>query len=165
MLTPIYKIALIIPLILSCSFSKNTLPNKPNTSITKPMDIESLERELHQLVNQERKKAGLPLLVFDQQVQLVARAHSRDMAKRDFFSHINPDKENPFDRMKKAGIVFRAAAENIAYASTIKEIHEGLMNSPKHKANILNPKLGKMGIGIAASKYGLMTTQLFKNPE
>ena len=165
MLSHIFKIAFIIPVILSCSFSKNTLPAKANTSITKPADIESLEQELHQLVNRERKKAGLAPLVYDEQVQLVARAHSRDMARRDFFSHVNPDKENPFDRMKKAGIIFRAAAENIAYASTIKEIHEGLMNSPKHKANILNPKLGRMGIGIVASKYGLMTTQLFKNLE
>ncbi len=85
------------------------------------------------------------------------------MATRDFFSHKNKQGQTPFDRMRQAGITFITAAENIAYAPEVLEIHKNLMNSPGHRANILNPKYNKIGIGIVAFKHGLMTTQLFTN--
>ena len=115
------------------------------------------------LVNKERKKAGLKLFNLDSLMSDVSRRQSSDMAVRDFFAHKNRKGQSPFDRMKQAGIIFQAAAENIAYASDVTEIHKNLMNSPGHRANIMNPKFSKIGIGIVPFKYGLMTTQLFMN--
>mgnify|MGYP003575885971 CR=1 FL=1 len=125
--------------------------------------LRDLERQLLNLVNKERRKRGLSLFSADPQVQGVARKHSADMANRDFFSHYNPDGKDPFDRMKSDGLTFRAAAENIAYAQTLEEIHTSLMNSPGHRKNILNPKFGRLGIGIVHCRYGLMVTELFRD--
>lgn len=131
----------------------------------KSKNLKELEYELFHLVNKERKKANLKQFTMNNTLQKVARAHSKDMEKRDFFSHTNPDGESPFDRMKKAGLTYMKAAENIAYNSSVKEIHRSLMNSPGHRKNIMNPQLGSIGIGIVNSKYGLMATQVFKNPD
>lgn len=128
-------------------------------------NLKELEFELLDLVNKERKSAGLKLFIMDASLQRVARSHSSDMEKRNFFSHTNPDGESPFDRMKKAGINYMKAAENVAYNSSVKEIHKSLMDSPGHRKNLLNPQLGMIGIGIVNSKYGIMVTQLFKNSD
>lgn len=154
-------LALLCTLLLqaSCSISK------PSSSYKKPLEnVRSLEYQLLDLVNKERKRAGLSLYVMDHTLQNIARAHSADMEKRNFFDHKNPDGENPFDRMTKAGVEYMKAAENVAYNASVLEIHRSLMNSPGHRKNIMNPALGKIGIGIVPSKYGLMATQVFKNP-
>jgi uncharacterized protein YkwD len=66
--------------------------------------------------------------------------------------------------MKKGKIVFLTAGENIALAQTLSVAHTGLMNSPGHRANILNPAYGRLGIGILdGGIYGLMITQNFRN--
>jgi uncharacterized protein YkwD len=66
--------------------------------------------------------------------------------------------------MKKGKIIFLTAGENIALAQTLAVAHTGLMNSPGHRANILNPAYGRLGIGILdGGIYGLMITQNFRN--
>jgi uncharacterized membrane protein required for colicin V production len=80
------------------------------------------------LVNQEREKAGLPPLQADTALRDVARAHSLEMFEQSYFAHISPITGSPFDRMKKAGIRYLAAGENLAYAPTVQVAHEGLMN-------------------------------------
>jgi uncharacterized protein YkwD len=100
----------------------------------------------------------------DPEIQVVARKHSADMFARGYFSHINPNGEDPFDRMRKGGIRFLAAGENLALAQTLTIAHNGLMNSPGHRANILQPAFGRLGIGILNSGiHGLMITQNFRN--
>jgi uncharacterized protein YkwD len=123
-----------------------------------------LEAQMLVLVNQERTKRGISPVKADPQMTMVARAHSRDMFARGYFSHYTPEKKDPFDRMKKAGIKFLTAGENLALGRTLKICHEGLMNSPGHKANILNPAYGRLGIGIMdGGIYGLMISQEFRN--
>lgn len=123
-----------------------------------------LEMQMLELVNQERTKRGIPALKFDPELMRVARMHSDDMFKRGYFSHYTPQREDPFDRMKAAGIKFQTAGENLALGRTLKICHEGLMNSPGHKANILNPSFGRLGIGILdGGIYGLMISQEFRN--
>lgn len=139
--------------------------------VTKPVNVKSetslksLEYQLLDLVNKERKKAGLRLYVMDADLQIVARKHSADMVKRNYFSHTNLKGESPFDRLKNAKIKYTKAAENLAEHISVQEIHKSLMNSPGHRKNIMNPQLGKLGIGIVNSKNGLMATQVFKNPD
>jgi uncharacterized protein YkwD len=123
-----------------------------------------LEVKMLDLVNEERKKARLSPLVADEQLRQLARAHSNDMLARGYFSHITPDGQDPFDRMRKAGIHFNTAGENLAFAATLAIAHRGLMESPGHRANILRPSFGKIGIGILdGGRYGLMISQEFKN--
>lgn len=123
-----------------------------------------LEADMLVLVNQERAKSGLAPVVADPELTLVARAHSMDMFARGYFSHYTPEKKDPFDRMRKAGIKFKAAGENLALGRTLKICHEGLMNSPGHRANILNGDYGRLGIGIIdGGIYGLMISQEFRN--
>ena len=94
----------------------------------------------------------------------VARTHSADMFARGYFAHVNPDGKNPFQRMKEANVIFTAAGENLALSQTVKMAHTNLMNSPGHKANILNPAFGRLGIGILDGGYhGLMISQEFRN--
>lgn len=123
-----------------------------------------LEQQMLQLVNTERKKKGLKSLVADEQLQKVARAHSSDMLKRGYFSHMTPEGKDPFYRMKTAGINYKKAGENLAYASTLAKAHRGLMNSPSHRAAILNKSFERVGIGIVdGGKSGLVISQEFKD--
>ncbi|HVE81115.1 MAG TPA: CvpA family protein [Candidatus Dormibacteraeota bacterium] len=123
---------------------------------------EAAEREMLHMVNRERLGRGLPALKVNETAKGVARAHSRDMFARGYFSHVNPDGLDPFDRMKNGGVTFQAAGENLALAPTLELAHRGLMDSPGHKANILSPDFGKVGIGIIdGGPRGLMITQNF----
>ena len=123
-----------------------------------------LEAQMLELVNEERRAAGLKPLAPDPEMTEVARAHSTDMFARGYFAHVSPDGLNPFDRMTRAGVTFRAAGENLALAPTVKIAHTGLMNSPGHRANILQPSFGRLGIGIMDGGYrGIMVSQEFRN--
>lgn len=129
-----------------------------------PKERPDLEAKMLDLVNEERLKAGLRSLKLDPQLLPVARAHSADMLAKGYFSHINPEGKSPFDRMKKAGVRFMTAGENLAVGQTLLICHRGLMNSSGHRANILNSAFGRVGIGILdAGIYGLMITQDFRN--
>jgi|SRR5687768_12295973 uncharacterized protein YkwD len=123
-----------------------------------------LEMKMLEMVNKERVKEGLTPLKADPEMSRVARAHSRDMFVRGYFAHNNPDGKTPFDRMRAAGVKFNAAGENLALAQTLEIAHTNLMNSPGHRANILHPSFGRLGIGILdGGFYGLMVSQEFRD--
>ncbi len=123
-----------------------------------------LEAQMLELVNQERAKAGLAPLAHDPALVEVARSHSVDMFARGYFAHESPEGESPFDRFNRAGITYRTAGENLALAPTLSLAHTGLMNSPGHRANILSPEFGRVGIGIIdGGLRGLMVTQEFRD--
>ncbi len=137
--------------------------NLPYTK-KKPEIRPDLEAKMLLLLNEERIKNNLPPLVADEELIYVARAHSKDMFARGYFSHYTPEGKDPFDRMKQAGVKYRAAGENLALAQTLHIAHTGLMNSPGHRANILNVHFGRVGIGIQdGGIYGLMISQEFRN--
>jgi uncharacterized protein YkwD len=136
------------------------LPFKDNH----PAVREDLETKMLQLVNEERAKQGLSPLAADPELTEVARAHSRDMFARGYFAHITPEGKSPFDRMNEANVKYTTAGENLALAHSLSIAHNGLMNSPGHRANILNPQFGRVGIGILdGGFYGLMVSQEFRN--
>lgn len=123
---------------------------------------EEAERQILDLINQERKVRGLPPLTMRQDARLVARSHSQDMFARGYFSHQTPDNKSPFDRMRAANVSFLVAGENLALAPTVDLAHSGLMNSPGHKANILSKNYRQVGVGVIdGGRYGLMVTQNF----
>jgi len=123
-----------------------------------------LEIKMLEMINKERVKEGLTPLKADPEMTRVARAHSRDKFVRGYFAHDNPDGKTPFDRMRTAGVQFNTAGENLALAQTLEIAHTNLMNSPGHRANILHPSFGRLGIGILdGGFYGLMVSQEFRD--
>lgn len=123
-----------------------------------------LEAQMLVLVNQARAAHGLKPLSADAQATEVARAHSRDMLASGYFSHVSPQGQTPFDRLRQAGVRYRTAGENLALAPNVVRAHEGLMDSPGHRANILRPAFGRLGIGIVdGGRHGLMVTQKFRD--
>jgi uncharacterized protein YkwD len=136
------------------------LPFKDNSPAVRP----DLEAQMLALVNQERIQRGLRPLQPDPEMTAVARAHSRDMFARGYFAHFTPEGRSPFDRMNAAHVQYQTAGENLALAHSLSIAHNGLMNSPGHRANILNPAFGRLGIGILdGGFYGLMVSQEFRN--
>ena len=133
-------------------------------TVAQPPPAPELEAQMLQLVNQERAHAGLAPLAPDPELREVARRHSVDMFARGYFSHVTPEGRSPFDRMDAAGVTYRTAGENLALAPTLSLAHTGLMNSPGHRANILHPDFGRVGIGIVdGGLRGLMVTQNFRD--
>jgi uncharacterized protein YkwD/uncharacterized membrane protein required for colicin V production len=120
------------------------------------------ESRMLELLNAERTARGLQPLRPDETIRDVARGHSRDMFERGYFAHVDPDGDTPFERMREGGVRFRAAGENLALAPTVEVAHNGLMNSPGHRENILNPAYGRVGIGVLdGGLHGKMFTQNF----
>ena len=137
-----------------------TLPFKVDHSRPRP----DLEKQMLDLVNQERQAAGLNPLAPDPELTEVARRHSADMFARGYFAHDTPEGKSPFDRMHDAGVRFLTAGENLALGPTIPVAHTGLMNSPGHRANLLRPQFGRVGIGVMdGGMRGLMVSQEFRN--
>ena len=120
------------------------------------------ETQMLTLVNRARAENGLEPVAVDPTIRDVARAYSTTMFQQGFFAHIDQNGATPFDRMRAGGATFRAAGENLALAPTVQIAHDGLMNSPGHRANILNPRYRRIGIGVAdGGMHGKMFTQNF----
>ncbi len=118
------------------------------------------EAEVVRLVNVERAKQGLAPLKQDWQLSRVARYKSQDMRDLGYFSHISPTYGSPFDMMRSFDISYRTAGENIAKGySSPEAVVKGWMNSPGHRANILNSSYTHIGVGYVAS--GNYWTQMF----
>ncbi|MBQ1742833.1 MAG: SafA/ExsA family spore coat assembly protein [Oscillospiraceae bacterium] len=114
--------------------------------------VRAYEQEVIRLVNVERAKAGLKALTEDWELSRVARYKSQDMHDLRYFSHTSPTYGSPFDMMKAFGIRYRTAGENIAMGyRTPAAVVQGWMNSPGHRANILNASYTKIGVGYVAS--------------
>lgn len=140
----------------------NTQNNSQNNSQNNTSNISSDEQEVLNLINQERRNAGLGELKFDPELQKVARIKAQDMVNNNYFSHTSPTYGSPFDMMKKFGISYKTAGENIAGNSTNKAAVQAWMGSPGHKANILNSSYNYTGIGVVSSpKYGKVYVQMF----
>jgi uncharacterized YkwD family protein len=137
-------------------------PGTTPTATTPAAGLTAAEQQMLDLVNAERAKAGLTPLKADPQLTKLARMKSQDMINRNYFSHQSPTYGSPFDMMKTYGVTYRTAGENIAGNHSVQAAHTALMNSPGHRANILNPNFTHIGIGIQqGGNYGMMFTQMF----
>ena len=120
------------------------------------------ENQMLNYINQERQKEGLPSFKMAPQLVELARMKSQDMITNKYFSHNSPTFGSPFDMMKKFGISYGTAGENLAGHYSVLGAHQALMNSAGHKKNILNPSFTHIGLGIVkGGQYGMMFTQLF----
>jgi uncharacterized membrane protein required for colicin V production len=123
------------------------------------------ERQMFDLLNEERTSVGLRALIWDDRLLPVARQHSEEMFQLKYFAHQSPVSGTPFDRLRAAGITYSRAGENLAYAQSVSVAHRGLMQSPGHRENILRPEFTHIAIGVvSAGPYGRMFTQMFVTP-
>ncbi|MFY2307252.1 hypothetical protein D0439_12010 [Lysinibacillus fusiformis] len=143
--------------------SQNEKPATPPTSSTPSTttsDVNAFEQEVVKLTNAERAKAGLSPLQTDDKLMAAAREKSQDMQSNNYFSHTSPTFGSPFDRMKALGIAYKSAGENIAQGQrSPQEVVQAWMDSPGHRANILNGKFTHIGVGYV--KSGNYWTQQF----
>ena len=124
----------------------------------------ALESEQFQFLNADRVANGLSALTCHTGVGQVARAHSQDMSDRNYFDHVNPEGEQPWDRLERGGVSgWSSVGENIAYGyPTAEEVQEGWMGSPGHRANILDGGFTHVGIGAVTDPSGqIYWTQVF----
>lgn len=112
------------------------------------------------LHNKARRNHDLRPFCIHRKLQKAARSHSRDMIRRDYFSHITKGKnESPCERILRFGYRYRYCAENIGYNSTPEKMFRAWMQSSGHRSNILGRKYREIGIGAQTGDYdGLRTT-------
>lgn len=112
------------------------------------MQNAQFEREVLKLTNDFRQKNGLKPLVIDQNLEKAADQHTQDMAKQDFFSHTGKNGSSPSNRAKNSGYESTFVGENIAAGyRTPKQVVDGWIASPGHRANMLNTNYNEIGIG------------------
>ena len=115
------------------------------------------------LVNQERTSRGLRPLKSNRRLAKAAGSHAQDMCARGYFSHDSANGASFVDRIRKAGYVparaFPSLGEDLAWGSgslgTPREIVQSWMESPGHRANILNRKFREGGMGVAFGDVGV----------
>ena len=139
------------------------------TSVESPVqapsvDHNSKEQQMINLINQARSNAGLPALQVSSDLTKAARAKSKDMVNKNYFSHTSPTCGSLTSMLQHFGISYSAAGENLAMntSGSVSAAHESLMNSSGHRSNILEPRFSHMGVGIQVKSDGsYYYTQLF----
>lgn len=130
-----------------------TLSNEESSSATDGM---SFAEEVLYYCNIEREKAGVSPLALDDTLCSAANVRAGEITSS--FSHTRPDGRSCFTAMDEAGYFYSYAGENIAWGyPTAKDVVEGWMNSPGHRANILSSNFNRIGIG----KSGTYWVQMF----
>ncbi|MFD7707563.1 CAP domain-containing protein [Streptomyces sp. NPDC059785] len=140
----------------------STATKAPKTTPSVSISAETAaEAEVLKLVNEERAKVGCSPVAANSALASLAAAFSEDMAARDFFDHTDPDGASPWDRAAAAGIT-GLGGENIARGqATAAAVMEAWMNSPGHRANILNCDFKTLGVGAHFGSGGPWWTQDF----
>ncbi|MGW7253577.1 sigma-70 family RNA polymerase sigma factor [Streptomyces sp. NPDC054834] len=136
----------------------------PRPSSTPPTQVASsgTVAQVVTLVNKERSAAGCGPLTEDPQLEDAAQRHSDDMAARNFFDHTNPDGADPGQRITASGYRWSTYGENIAQGQqTPQAVMDSWMNSPGHRANILNCSFKDIGVGVHKGSGGPWWTQDF----
>ena len=124
------------------------------------------------LINAERAQAGVGPLRVDATLNAIAQARSQDMIAHHYFSHHMPGGGMVFDILDRDHVSYEMAGENIALnnyinfypmARTVRQTNTDLMNSPDHRANLLEPKYTEIGLGMAFEKSSgkLIVTEVF----
>ncbi|MGQ3478479.1 CAP domain-containing protein [Paenibacillus sp. TY11] len=103
--------------------------------------------EVVKLVNNERSQKGLKPLTSNAKLTEVALVKAKDMSTNNYFSHTSPTYGSPFDMMKKFGVTYTYAGENIAMGQkTPQEVMKAWMNSQGHRENILKTEFTQIGV-------------------
>jgi uncharacterized protein YkwD len=146
---------------LYCGISPPDRSPPVPVEMARPQDPVQAEEEMLGLINGERTARGLSPLRLDRQLTAVARSHSAEMAATGVVGHLSPRTGNAADRVKKMGLNPLLVAENVGRAYSAGQAHRGFMGSPGHRANVLEPRVTAVGIGIVAGREENGTVPLF----
>lgn len=139
--------------------SNNNSSSNSNSTITA---MTTDEKEVFDLINNQRTQNGLSALKLDTETLRVARIKAQDMVENNYFSHNSPTYGSPFQMLNSFKISYKTAGENIAGNSSNSSTVTAWMNSSGHRANILNSSFNYTGIGVVkSSKYGKVYVQMF----
>ncbi len=117
-------------------------------------DLAAVRKEMFERVNAVRAAAGLEPLVADPHLATAAQKHADDMLARRYYNHLTPEGLTPRDRIEDAGLFSSLVAENIAEGEfSVAEVMDGWMKSEEHRANILNPRVTALGVGVAVGRF------------
>ena len=129
--------------------------------VAPPASARDEVRAFTELVNEHRKKVGCRPLTWVSAVAVVAQRHSEEMAALGFFSHTNLQGETPFARLRKAGIQYTMAAENIAEGQrTAEQVLASWLSSRGHRRNIEDCSFRQHGIGMEQNRWTHMFVTL-----
>ena len=122
-----------------------------------------------ELTNSDRLEAKLPKLKTNSLLAEAAQLKAEDMARRGYFSHVDPDGREPWYWFNQIGYRYSSAGENLAVNFfDSSEVEKAWMNSPAHRENILKRQFTEMGVGVAAGYYEgyntLFIVQFFGHP-
>jgi hypothetical protein len=106
------------------------------------------QQALLDLTNRARADQGLQPLHWDPALAAAAQAHAQKMVNQHALSHQFPGEPDLQTRTAQAGAHFREVAENVAMGGGAEGVQKEWMNSPPHRANILDPRLTNIGIGV-----------------
>ncbi|MBA3391208.1 MAG: CAP domain-containing protein [Deltaproteobacteria bacterium] len=143
--------------------SLTVTPSLEDAPVADPLEA---EKRLLALVNRDRGAAGLHALLWDAKVADVARAHSSEMRRTKVVAHISPTTGSAADRVRVAKLKTALVLENVARAYGLGEAHNGLMNSPGHRANLMSTAATHIGIGVifgddVSGRREIFITQVF----
>lgn len=124
---------------------------------------------LVQMLNEDRETYDLSSLTVNPVLERVAQAKANDMAEKGYFAHNSPEGKTPWYWFSKAGYDYQYAGENLAINfSDSADANNAWMNSPTHRANILNNKFTEVGIatakGVYQGKETIFVAQVFGTP-
>lgn len=144
------KIALILPIIASIFLG-------PSSALAAP----SFNQQVIAGINQQRSSHGLQPLVENSLLDISASKKALDMLSKNYWGHVSPQGQYPWSLMDQAGYRYSAAGENLGrgYFDAQAQV-TGWMNSPAHKANLLNPGFRDVGIYIANANFQGENTEL-----
>jgi len=152
--------------VLAQPFSSLSLKNATAVNL-RVLELTNAARSQARRCGRESFAAASPLR-FSVPLSHAAFAHSRDMAKHDYFEHEGYDGSSPAQRVTEQGYRWRVTGENLAAGvTTPEEAVQGWLRSPHHCANLMDPRFTQMGAGFAiepASKMGVYWTQVFALP-
>jgi len=139
-----------------------TPSNPTSPSIPSVSALTADEQLMVDMINQERLAAGINPVSADLRLTAVGRAKANDMKVNNYFSHTSPTYGSPWAMMQQVGITVRWAGENISGNKSVSGSMAALMQSPGHRANVLDPRFTHVGVGIAyGSAYGNLYVQEF----
>jgi uncharacterized protein YkwD len=134
---------------------------QPSPNDSSPYDAEA-ERQLFDLANQARAQAGVASLQMDDGLTQAARAHAAAMAGQQQLSHQFAGEPSLAQRLAaNSTLHLDQAGENVSLASSVEQSHQGLMHSPPHRENLLNPGYNVAGFGVVRAGHSLYVAQDF----
>jgi len=122
----------------------------PASGVAQNNKAANLERQLFEATNRERTAHGVPALRWNEALAAAARNHANRMAQQDALSHQFPGEPSLPSRVRQTGARFVWLSENVALGPNPSFIHTEFVQSPQHRANLLDADMNEIGIGLVA---------------